>query len=256
MTVAVVTDSAAALPPAVASAFDVTVVPLWIEVDGHPVRDGTIDPDAVLTAARVTTSGPTPGEFAAAIRGALDRADAAVVLTVTAAVSGTHDAARLGATGFGPSVQVLDTRSAAGGEALVVLAAAAAAGHGASLDAVMGRAEAVAARVRVVGALASFERLARSGRVPGVAARAADRFGVRPMFELRNGKVRPLRPSGRDGDLDRMTRQCLADRPTRASTLHAVVMHAGARVAPPVSKPGSGSSTAATSWSDRSARPW
>jgi fatty acid-binding protein DegV len=91
----------------------------------------------------------------------------------------------------------------------------------------MGRAEAVAARVRVVGALASFERLARSGRVPGVAARAADRFGVRPMFELRNGKVRPLRPSGRDGDLDRMTRQCLADRPTRASTLHAVVMHAG-----------------------------
>jgi fatty acid-binding protein DegV len=96
------------------------------------------------------------------------------------------------------------------------------------LAAVTGRAEAVAARVRVVGALAGSEHLARSGRVPGVAARAADRLGVRPMFELAGGRVRPLRPTVHDGDLDRMARLCASDRPSLGSSLHAVVMHAGA----------------------------
>jgi fatty acid-binding protein DegV len=36
-----------------------------------------------------------------------------------------------------------------------------------------------------------------------------------------------VRPTIRDGDIERMTRRCLADRPRHASMLHAVVMHAG-----------------------------
>jgi DegV family protein with EDD domain len=229
MTVAILTDSASALPAAVAAARGVALVPMWLEIDGRPVHDGDAALVDVLTATKVTTAGPSPGEFAAALEQALDGASAAVVATVTAGLSSTYAAAVLGATGFGERVRVLDTGSAAGGEALVVLAAAAVAQRGASVEEVVARAQVVAAKVRMVGALAGSAHLAGGGRVPGVAARAADRLGVRPLFELHAGKVRALRPARGDGDMVRLERLCLADRPGPAARLHAVVMHAGAR---------------------------
>ena len=229
MTIAVVTDSASALPAPVAAAHGVTVVPIWLDLDGRSVRDGEAATAEVLAAARVTTSGPSPGEFAAGLAMALEQADAALVLTVAAGLSSTHGAAVLGAASFGDRVRVLDTGSAAGGEALVVLAAAVAGREGAALDDVAGYATAVAGRVRMVGALANAAHLARGGRVPGVAARAADRLGVRPMFDLHGGKVRGLRPARGDGDLARIERLCLDDRPGPGARLHAIVMHADAR---------------------------
>ena len=48
------------------------------------------------------------------------------------------------------------------------------------------------------------------------------------MFELHGGKVRGLRPARGDGDLARVERLCLADRPSAGARLHAVVMHADA----------------------------
>jgi DegV family protein with EDD domain len=227
MTVAIVTDSASALPAALADAYGITVVPIWIELDGRAVRDGEVPMREVLAAEKVTTSGPSPGEFATAAETALAGASAAVVLTVTAALSSTHAAARVGTEAFGDRVHVLDTGSAAGGQALVVLAAARASADGADLADVVRAAEEAAARVRVVGALASSARLARSGRVPDLAARAADRLGVRPMFELRHGRVRALRPARGEGDLGRVERLCLAEQPS-GGRLHAVVMHADA----------------------------
>jgi DegV family protein with EDD domain len=227
MTVAVVTDSASALPAYLAAAHGVTVVPIWLELDGRARRDGDVAIEEVLAAPRVTTSGPSPGEFALAVDAALRRASAVVVLTVTASLSSTHTAAVVGTADFGDRVQVVDTGSAAGGQTLVVLATARAAAGGANLVEVVGRADAVARRVRMVGALAGSAHLARSGRVPGLAARAADRFGVRPMFELRDGRVRGLRPARSGGDLGRLVRLGLADRPDGAFQLHAVVMHAG-----------------------------
>jgi DegV family protein with EDD domain len=227
MTVAVVTDSASALPAPLAAAHGVDVVPIWLEVDGRAVRDGDVAIDEVLAAPRVTTSGPSPGDFAVAVDAALQLAGAVVVLTVSASLSSTHGAAVIGAAEFGDRVQVVDTGSAGGGQTLVVLAAADAARSGADAAEVVGRAQCVARRVRMVGALAGTAHLARSGRVPGLAARAADRLGVRPMFELRSGRVRGLRPARADGDLGRLVRLCLADRPKGTSALHAVVMHAG-----------------------------
>jgi DegV family protein with EDD domain len=228
MTVAVVTDSASALPAPLAAAHGVSVVPIWLELDGRAVRDGDVATAEVLAARTVTTSGPSPGEFAIAIDAALQGASTVVVLTVTASLSSTHGAAVVGAAGFGDRVRVVDTGSAAGGQALVVLAAAAVAANGCGLGEVVARAESVADRVGVAGALAGSAHLARSGRVPEMAARAADRLGVRPMFELRAGRVRGLRPARTDGDVGRLTRLCLADRSDPRSWLHAVVMHAGA----------------------------
>jgi fatty acid-binding protein DegV len=130
----------------------------------------------------------------------------------------------------GHAVVVLDTGTAAGAQALVVLAAARAAASGADLPATVAAAERVAAGVRLAATVADLERLARSGRVPDAARWIGDRLGVRPLFEFRDGRPRPLRPAfSAEAARDRIVQRCAADAPggdPAARRLHAVVLHA------------------------------
>src|SRR4051794_24976625 len=137
MTVAIVTDSAAALPDDIALELDVTVVPMWLTVGGVSVAADSVDLNEMFAHEHVSTSGPAPGEFAAAIR-ERSNPDGICVLTIAATMSSTNEAARVGATAVdghsGDAVRVVDTRTAAGAQALVVMAAARAARAGAALD--------------------------------------------------------------------------------------------------------------------------
>ncbi len=196
MSVSIVTDSAAALPADVAEAAGVTVVPLWLTIGGAPFRDGELPIEEVLRRFHegVTTSGPTSGEILAAVEARAGE-EGALVLTVASSMSSTHDAARMAARLFAGDVRVLDTRTAAGAQGLVVLAAARRAREGGSLDEVEAVARRAASRVRLVASLANLDWLVKSGHVPGVAAWAGRSIGLRPVLELRAGKVRPLRPA-------------------------------------------------------------
>ena len=72
VTVAIVTDSAAALPADVVDALGVTVVPMWLQLDGTARHEDEVDLDELIVHRDISTSGPTPGEFEAVLR---DRAD-------------------------------------------------------------------------------------------------------------------------------------------------------------------------------------
>src|SRR5262249_34567173 len=102
--VAVVTDSTAGLPPEVAAAYGLTVVPLSVTIDGVTGREGVdvapADVAKALAAVRVsvTTSRPSPGEFAAVYERLLaDGAAGVVSIHLSAKLSGTCDAARVAA---------------------------------------------------------------------------------------------------------------------------------------------------------------
>ena len=178
--------------------------------------------------------------------------DAAVLAAKLVADDGVHVAGEAGADahpaqpsepesgGGGPGeglaldeerdVAVLDTGTAAGAQALVVLAAARAAADGRDLPGVVRSAEAVAARVRLAATVADLERLARSGRVPEAARWLGDRLGVRPLFEFRDGRARPLRPAFSAAVArERIVARCVADAPGRGPApgrLHVIVLHA------------------------------
>lgn len=248
--VTVVTDSAAALPPALATRPEVRVVPLWLSIGDERHRDGDITLDEVVSrfSEPISTSAPSPGEFAEAITAA--RADGpVVVLTVSQRMSTSFESAVLaaklvadedvhigrsqGAPGRpadGDGVSVIDTGTAAGAQALVVQAAADAAEGGADAAGVVAAAEDVARRVRLVATVADLERLAASGRVPEAARRLGDRLGVRPLFEFRDGRARPLRPAFSPAVArERIVQRCVADAPGRrpdSGRLHAIVLHA------------------------------
>jgi DegV family protein with EDD domain len=227
MTIAIVTDSAAALPADRAEWHHITVVPMWIHSGDVTLAEGERSLGELLGDERVTTSAPAPGDYERAIRACLDGgADSVVVLTITAAMSASHRSATVAAREVGDRVRVVDTTTAAGGQALVVLAAARAADTGASIDAVVDEARAVATRVRLLGMVPRLEHLVRSGRVPGIAGWAGRALGINPLFELRDGRVKRLRPAiGSEAAVDRMVARFRRSA-TPGSRAHVSALHA------------------------------
>jgi DegV family protein with EDD domain len=226
MSVAIVTDSAAALPADLVGAHGIAVVPMWLTVRGVPEPEGHRSLEELVREGDVTTSAPTPGEFETTIKESGARGDGVLVLTIASSMSATHQAASVAAQAIGGPVRVVDTATAGGAEALVVLAAAHAARSGGSLDHVEACARTVIERVRLVATVPTLDHLVRSGRVPGVAGWAGRRLGIQPLFEFRGGKVRPLRPAlSRDAALDRIVALVHRSRPAR-SRLHVAALHA------------------------------
>src|SRR5437879_1793560 len=104
--VKIVTDSTAYLPPGTAERLDVHVVPLRVQLGERTAIDGVdVTPEQVAAAlrdkVRVTTSRPSPAEFAAMYRARLDAgADRVVSIHLAAALSGTWESAALAAQDF------------------------------------------------------------------------------------------------------------------------------------------------------------
>lgn len=205
MTVAVITDTAASIGRRLADEWDVRLVPLAIAVTGRTYRDTEVDPSS-LPAGRITTSGPPPGEFLAALA---DARYGAVIVTVAASLSSTNASARVAASATDLPVEIVDSGTAAGAQALVVLAAAERANRGAGVGEVAEAARVAASDVQLVGCLADLDGLARSGRVPGLAATAARKTGMQFMFRLNDGAIRPIKPAiSRSAAVERMVNLC------------------------------------------------
>jgi DegV family protein with EDD domain len=229
--VAVITDSAASLAPQLAADHNITVVPLHLMVGGRVVTNGDLSLAEVVERwdEGITTAAPSPGEFVDAVKRA--GSDEAVVLTVASRVSGVWNAARLAAEAAGIPVSVVDTETAAGAQALVVLAAADAAASGAPRAAVEAAARDAIDSVHLVAVVDGLDYLVRSGRVPGIAGWAGRMLGLQPLFEFRRGSARRLRPAtSREAALERILTHWRRSRSQAApgGRLHVAGLHAAA----------------------------
>ena len=204
--VAVVTDSTASLPGALAEAGDLVVVPLQVVVDGVPHREGIdLTParlvEALRSGATVTTSQPGPEAFArvyarVAARGARE----IVSVHLSGELSGTVTSARTAAQSAGIPVHVVDSRTVGMGLGLAALAAARAPGGG---TAAARAAEQRAAGSRVLFAVDTLEHLRRGGRLGPVAAALGSVLGLRPVLGVSDGRlevVEKVRTSARARD--------------------------------------------------------
>jgi len=196
----VVTDSTAYLPSGVADERGIRVVPLEVRLGERVGREG-VDVDA--TALRVAladrrldvqTSRPTPAEFAACYRAALDAGAAGVVsVHLSRELSGTWEAARVAAEEVGADrVRVVDSRAAGMGLGYAVLAAADAADAGSDGATVEAAAVDVAARCRMFFSVDTLDRLRRGGRIGAAAALFGTALAVKPLLHVAQGKIVPL----------------------------------------------------------------
>ena len=142
MTIALVTDSNAQLPPELAERYGVTVVPLTVTVDGTPHLEGVdIDADAFYArfdggaAPVVATSQPSPGQFAEVYERLADGGATEILsIHIGSDVSGTCNSARLAAGSSPVPVRLVDTGTASFGIACCVWEAAEVLATGGSLD--------------------------------------------------------------------------------------------------------------------------
>jgi DegV family protein with EDD domain len=197
--VVVVTDSTAYLPDGLADRLDVGVVPLQVSLGGRPGQEGIeVTPVDVASAlARwvpVTTSRPSPAEFAERYRAALDGgAEGVVSLHISSELSGTWEAARLAAEEIGGAqVRVVDSRSAAMGLGFPVLAAAEAARSGGSLQEVYSAAVETAERTTTLFCVDTLEYLRRGGRIGAAQALLGTALSVKPILHVQDGRIVPL----------------------------------------------------------------
>ena len=194
MAVGVVTDSTAYLPAGTADS--VRVVPLRVHLGSRTRVDGVdVTPSQVLAAMkakeRVSTSRPSPAEFAAAYGELLDAgAEHVVSVHIAAALSGTWEAAVLASQDFGYGVvRVVDSRSTAAGLGFAVAAAVAAAETGALAAQVQQAATEVVDNTRTLFYVDTLEYLRRGGRIGTAAALLATSLSVKPLLQMVEGQI-------------------------------------------------------------------
>lgn len=196
--VAVVTDSTAYLPGEIAEAVGIRVVPLQVIIGGVVRTEGAdVGPAEVAAALAhghpVSTSRPSPSTFATEYRNAFaDGAAAIVSVHLSAAMSGTVDAARLAASEVGGEIQVVDSRSIGMGMGFAVVAAAEAANGGADADVVHDAATRTLARTTAFFYVDTLEFLRRGGRIGAAQAWLGSALAVKPLLCLRDGRIEPL----------------------------------------------------------------
>ncbi len=197
-TVRIVTDSACDLPDALVRERGITVVPLTIRfgdedlVDREQLSTQEFWSRCAASSELPQTAAPAPGAFEAAYRRlAAEGARGIVVVNLSSALSATMQSALLAAEAVADviEVEVVDSRSVTIGLGMTVLAAEELAATGASVTEVAAHARDVAARTKVWGALDTLENLRKGGRIGGAKALVASVLSIKPIIEVRDGKV-------------------------------------------------------------------
>lgn len=196
--VAVVTDSTSYLPPELAAAHGIEVVPLQVVIGGTAYDEGGgASSDTVAQALRswtpVTTSRPGPAAFAQAYEEAAARGcDGVVSVHLSSQLSGTVGSAQLAAKEAPIRAEVVDSHSLGMGLGFAVLAAAGAAAMGASVEDVAQSAADRAQASSVIFYVDTLEHLRRGGRIGPAAALLGSALSVKPLLHLVGGHIEPL----------------------------------------------------------------
>ncbi|MGB0961593.1 MAG: DegV family protein [Mycobacterium sp.] len=187
MSVVVVSDSSSRLPLDVREQWGILEVPLHVLVDGRDLRDGIDDiPNDIHDRPKVTTAGATPAELVDTYRQALidSDGDGVVAVHLSAALSSTYSAAVTAAREFGPSVRVVNSRSAAMGVGLVAMAAARRASAGGDIASVEAAARSALKRAHVLLVVHRLDNLRRSGRIRSAASWLGTALSIKPLLCL------------------------------------------------------------------------
>ena len=199
MTVAIVTDSTADLPPAMVAARSIKVVPLTLHFDGRSLLDGVdITPSEFYrklpnATTHPTTSQPSPGQFAETYTSLLADHDSVVSIHISQRLSGTYESARQGAEMTDAKrVHVIDSQVVSMSLGLVTLAASTMAASGSDAEAIVSKVEGMRADVQTYFSVATLEFLRRGGRIGRASALVGSVLQVKPVLCIRDGLVTPL----------------------------------------------------------------
>lgn len=237
--VAIVTDTTACIPKEQVEQYGIEVVPIEFIFGDKVYRDGIdMTPTEFYTRLRQaeklpTTSGSSPSPFLEAYRKASQKADSILCITLAANLSGMFNAAQLAKTMVkdalpNVAIEILDCRTAAAAQGLIVLAAAKAAARGKNLTEVIEIARNVMQRVNLFASLDTLYYLVKGGRVPKAAALASSLLKIKPIFTINSGNAKPVtNPRTTQGAIKRLIK-IMGGKVAKGEPLHVAVVHADA----------------------------
>jgi fatty acid kinase fatty acid binding subunit len=196
--IAVVTDSTSYLPEEMIAEQGIHVVSLYVTLDGEERRESDIPPSEYSefyerlrnSEAGATTSQPSVGDFVTVYEPLLGQGKEVVSIHISAGISGTCEAARqardqLEADGKGGErIHVFDSRSGAGAQGLLALAAAKAAAGGASGPEAVEATQRARDTLKIWFAVDTLEYLRKGGRIGAAQAWLGSALQIKPILTL------------------------------------------------------------------------
>lgn len=230
--IAIVTDSAASVPPELAKEAELEIVPVGIQIDNRFLREG-IDITAEEFYAQledkenITTSQPSPGDFLEVYNRLVDKAKEIISIHVTSKQSGTVQLVELLKENIPIRITVVDSESASMGQGFVALAAARAALRGMGREEILDIIKRVKQKTAVFVAVPTLKYLARSGKVSRVQAMVASLLAIKPILGVKDGLVQAIDKKRSYGQaLERMIALVQERFPTEKLTI--AVLHSNA----------------------------
>jgi len=214
--VGIITDSIACLPPEIIREYDIRILPVALNINGKPYRDGVdIEPDGFWKmfpeVKEFTTGAPALTEYTDILSELSKTTDNIAAIFVSRGLSAIGEAAVQASDLFkkenpGINVEILDSRTAAGAEGFIVEEMAKAATAGKSLAEVVQVGNDMIPRVKFVTVMETLKYLIKSGRAPRTAY-MGELFQVKPIIGMLNntGLVENLgRARGKEKAIERM----------------------------------------------------
>ncbi len=199
MNLAIVTDSTADLQEDELERLGILRVPLYVRFKGETYRDWLdIQPSTIIAgvtdgAALPTTSQPSPEDYAATYRAAVENgADTILVVTLTSELSGTYQSAVAAREAVDAPVTVFDSRVASLGHGAMARTAARLRDRGASLEEILAGLEHMRDNTFIVFTVASFDYLQKGGRIGRASALVGSLLNIKPLLTLEQGLLEPL----------------------------------------------------------------
>jgi len=230
---AIVVDGTASVGDAMGHEMEIRLLPLHVDLGNDSYTAG-VDLSAAEFYEKIAapdvrpgTSQPSMGECREIYEAILGTGTKQMlVLTIATELSGTFSVATTTAQQIdGAQIEVVDTRSVAGGISLIGTACARLRREGGSFDAAVALARRLAGKTHVLATADTLEYLKRSGRVSGGAALFGSLLSVKPLLEVEEGVVRAVdRVRTREKATGRL-KELIEEKIPPGSRINACTMH-------------------------------
>jgi len=235
--IALMTDSTCDIPGELIQQYGITIIPELVIWGDQTFRDHIdispqtfyerIEKDPVMP----TTTLPTPVEFEKAYKDAIAQgAKEIIMFTVSAAMSGTFQAAKQVADRMGLPVHVVDSKGPTMSLGWQVLAAARVREAGANVYEMLAAADKVRQKLVLIVCLDTLEYLHRGGRIGTATKFLGTLLDIKPLVQI-NHKTGIVEPSGqartRKKSIEALIERFFEQVQT-ANAIHVAVMHGNA----------------------------
>jgi len=194
MTIHIVTDSTSDIPQEVLKTLPISVVPLYITLNGENYQDNInltrekFYKDLPDSNPYPTTATPSPEQFVQVFDQAVDDGASAIIsIHVSKTLSATCESAESAAKAYSRvPVHVVDSGNLSMAEGLVVISAAQAAKEGQSFEEVLSVVESTIPRTHAYAKLDTIDYLLRGGRMSSIQHSIVSILGIKPILKMNN----------------------------------------------------------------------